>query len=88
MREKVRTVSKQFLTQCVLPAAVMNLFIETLSRCSLWKAVGYLLTSPLIFLYNTLIIAVTLSVTQGCFMNYPWISLPFTFLLSHRSYHF
>ena len=59
MREKVRTVSKQFLTQCVLPAAVMNLFIETLSRCSLWKAVGYLLTSPLIFLYNTLIIAVT-----------------------------
>lgn len=63
MREKVRTVSKQFLTQCVLPAAVMNLFIETLSRCSLWKAVGYLLTSPLIFLYNTLIIAVTLSVT-------------------------
>ena len=63
MREKVRTIFKQFLTWCVLPAAGLNLFIETLSRCSLWEAAGYLLTDPLIFLYNTLIIAATLSVT-------------------------
>lgn len=63
MWEKVKTILRQFLTQCFLPAAGLNLFIETMSRCSLFKAFGFLFTSPLVFLYNTLIIAATLSIT-------------------------
>ncbi|MBO5198627.1 MAG: sulfatase-like hydrolase/transferase [Lachnospiraceae bacterium] len=62
MREKFGLLLKQFLTQCFFPAVVLNLIIEALSRCSLWKAAGYLVTSPLIFLYNTLVIAATLSI--------------------------
>lgn len=43
-----------------LLAAFINLVIETLSRHSLIKAAGYMTGSPLVFLYNTYLIFVTL----------------------------
>ncbi len=42
-------------------AFLLNLIIESLGRQSLLKGVGFLLDSPLVFLYNTLLIFVTLS---------------------------
>ena len=44
----------------LLLAAFINLVIETLSRHSLIKAAGYMTGSPLVFLYNTYLIFVTL----------------------------
>lgn len=43
-------------------AFFLNLFVETMSRCSLLLALKYLALNPLVYLYNTVIIAFTLSV--------------------------
>lgn len=53
---------KQPFVQCVLLALVLNVFVEIMSRRSVFKAIGYLFTNPLVFLYNTLIILTTLSI--------------------------
>ena len=45
---------------CVAASPVVNLIIEILSRRSLFKGVACLFTSPLTFIYNSLIILVTL----------------------------
>lgn len=49
------------LVQIFLLALVMNVIIESFSRFSFWKALVYTFTSPLIFLTNTLIIAMIIA---------------------------
>lgn len=48
---------------CLVTAICLNLFVEVMSRQSLFGAFHYLFTNPLIFLYNTTLIAVTLSIS-------------------------
>lgn len=57
------TQLRLFAKECLLPAFLLNLFIEACSRESVIKPFFYLVTSPLVFLYNTLLICVTLSVS-------------------------
>jgi len=52
-----------FAGECLVPALILNMIVEVLSRKSVVKPVIYLFTSPLVFFYNTLLIAATLSVT-------------------------
>lgn len=56
----VRVIRIPFVGYLLL-ALVLNLFLETLSRHSLIKAVAFIGRSPLVFLYNAFIIFVTLS---------------------------
>ena len=60
--ESLKTKCKQPLLQCVLLALALNIFVEVMSRRSVFKAIAYLFTNPLVFLYNTTIILVTLSI--------------------------
>lgn len=71
-----QTKAMQFLAKCMQPvvkvikipfvgylllACVLNLFLETLSRHSLFKAFIFVTESPTVFFYNAFIIFVTLS---------------------------
>lgn len=60
--ESLKTKCKQPFFQCVLLALALNIFVEIMSRRSVFKAIGYLFSNPLVFLYNTSIILVTLSI--------------------------
>ncbi len=53
---------KQAFLQCALLALALNIFVEIMSRRSVLKAIAYLFTNPLVFIYNTIIILVTLSI--------------------------
>lgn len=59
-RESVKRFFHRPLVQVFLIAAVLNLVVDSFSRESLFKAGASLFQHPLIFLYNTLIIAITL----------------------------
>lgn len=48
---------------CLVTAVCLNLFVEAMSRRSLFGAFGYLFTNPIVFIYNTILIAVTLSIS-------------------------
>lgn len=50
-----------FATECLPVAVALNLCIEAFSRESMVKPFFYLVTSPLVFLYNLLLICVTLA---------------------------
>lgn len=52
-----------FATECLPPAAALHLCIEAFSRESVIKPFLYLFTSPLVFLYNTLLIGTTLALS-------------------------
>ena len=52
-----------FVTECLSVSVLLNLFVEACSRESLIQPFFYLFRSPLVFLYNTLLIAVSLSVS-------------------------
>ena len=58
----LKTKCKQPFLQCVLLALAINIFVEIMSRRSVLKAIAYLFTNPLVFIYNTIIILVTLSI--------------------------
>lgn len=51
------------LTTCVL-ALIIDLLIEILSRHSIVDGIVYMFTNPIVFLYNSMIIALTLSISQ------------------------
>lgn len=50
-----------FAVECLTPAVLLNLCIEAFSRESLIRPFFYVIQSPLTFVYNTLLIATTLS---------------------------
>lgn len=52
-----------FAMECLPVAVVINLVIEGFSRKSFFQPIFYLITSPLVFLFNTLLIATTLSLS-------------------------
>lgn len=52
-----------FTRECLIPAVLVHLIIEGLSRKSFTAPFVYMFTSPLVFLYNTLLICTTLSVS-------------------------
>lgn len=60
--DKIKVKLLEPITLCLVIAACINLFIEIMSRKSIFSALGYLLTNPFVFLYNALIIAATLSI--------------------------
>lgn len=52
-----------FAKECLVPAVLLHLLVEMFARESLVKPFIYMFTSPLVFLYNTLVICATLSVS-------------------------
>lgn len=52
-----------FASECLVPAFLINLCIEGCSRESLIRPLFYPFQAPLVFLYNTLLICTTLSVS-------------------------
>lgn len=60
--DSVKTKCKKPFLQCVLLALALNIFVEIMSRRSVLKAIAYLFTKPHVFVYNTIIILVTLSI--------------------------
>lgn len=57
--------AKQFFSRPMIQiftiAAALNLCVDSFSRESMFLAIGAIFSSPLVFLYNTLIIAITLA---------------------------
>ncbi len=54
---------RMFAAECLLPAILIHLCIEGFSRESFFAPFLYVLQSPLVFLYNTLLICATLSLS-------------------------
>ena len=54
---------KNYIMLLVVIAIAMNLLIETLARHSLFESLGFLFTSPLVFLCNVLIILAVISLS-------------------------
>ncbi len=54
---------KPVLTICIL-ALIIDLLIEILSRHSVADGIVYMITNPVVFVYNSMIIALTLSISQ------------------------
>ena len=52
-----------FASECLIPALLINLCIEGFSRESLIRPLFYPFQAPFVFLYNTLLICTTLSVS-------------------------
>lgn len=61
--KKLAVQFRLFASECLILAVILNLCIETFSRESLLLPFFYMVTSPLVFCYNTLLICVTLSVS-------------------------
>ena len=60
IKKNLQILSKLFWKQCCIPACILNIVIEMCSRESFVEPFWYAITNPLVFLYNTFIIAVTL----------------------------
>lgn len=60
-KQSINAFFQKPLVQIFTIAAMLNLLVDSFSRESFFRAFGSVFTSPLIFLYNTLIIAVTLA---------------------------
>lgn len=60
-KDSIRRFFARPLVQTFLLAAVLNFVVDIFSRESLWQAIVSLFTQPFIFIYNTLIVALTLT---------------------------
>ena len=67
MKESIKEFIKKYLYNycflCIASAFLVNLLIECFSRHSIGAAFSYMIQSPIIFIYNSLLILLTLSVT-------------------------
>lgn len=61
---KLKTALFSPIGQCFWIAFALEFLVEVLSRRSLWKGLVFLVTDPLVFLYNLLIIMTTLSISM------------------------
>ncbi|MCH5272856.1 MAG: LTA synthase family protein [Lachnospiraceae bacterium] len=59
--KKLYSQLRLFAAECLILALVLNLCIEAFSRKSVFLPFVYLVKSPLVFVYNTLLIGITLS---------------------------
>ena len=66
----IRWFDKHPVTQCVTISILLNLLVEMLSRRSIIAGFEFLLTNPLLFLYNAAIILLTLSISVACKRRY------------------
>ena len=57
----LKELSILFWKKCGIPALVLNLIIEMLSRQSIWEAFLYAIKTPTLFCYNAFLIATSLS---------------------------
>ena len=56
-----KELSPLFWRKCGIPALVLNLIIEMLSRQSIWEAFLYAIKTPTLFCYNAFLIATSLA---------------------------
>ena len=63
MKEMIKKYLYNNYTISLLVAILLNFLIESFSRHSVVAALNYLVHSPLVFLYNTLLILLTLSIS-------------------------
>ena len=67
MKESIKEFIKKYLYNycflCIASAFLVNFLIECFSRHSIGAAFSYMIQSPIIFIYNSLLILLTLSVT-------------------------
>lgn len=85
---------KPVFTICII-ALILNLLIEILSRHSIIEGIVYMFTNPVVFLYNAMIIILTLSISQlfkrktfvMTFVSIIWLALGITnfYLLGLRT---
>ena len=64
MRERISFLKELvalFWKKCGIPALILNLMIEMLSRQSIWEAFLYAIKTPTLFCYNAFLIAASLS---------------------------
>ena len=62
LKEQVSKEDLKNLLQYIYLSLVINLFIEILNRSSLMEALKHVVTNPLVFIYNTLIVLLTFSI--------------------------
>lgn len=62
MKIKTKGINERPIIQIIFFSALLNLLLEMLSRRSLIEGIGYVISNPLMFLYNMLIILFTLSI--------------------------
>lgn len=60
----IKKISEHPIALCVVLALGLNLIIETLARQNVFGGILFLVQSPLVFLYNSLIIFATLSIAS------------------------
>ncbi|MBQ8993362.1 MAG: LTA synthase family protein [Turicibacter sp.] len=63
MKEFIKKYLYNYCFLCIASAFLVNLLIECFSRHSIGAAFSYMIQSPIIFIYNSLLILLTLSVT-------------------------
>lgn len=64
IKNAIKKISQHPIVLCTILALVLNLIIETLARQNVLGGVMFFIHSPLVFLYNSLIIFATLSVAS------------------------
>ncbi len=63
-KERLIKITNNSFLLCLILAFVLNLLIETFARQSVFGGVRFFFTSPIVFLYNVLIIFATLSIVS------------------------
>jgi len=66
----VTWLDRRPVLQCVSMSIILNLVVEILSRRSVITGVGFLCSEPLLFIFNTAIIMLTLLVSLACKRRY------------------
>lgn len=82
----LKKFEKRPVVFCAVLAAVLYLLVEMLSRRSVWQGIVYMVSDPLVFLYNCLIVMMTLSVAWLfrkkrfilAFISFLWVGLGLT----------
>lgn len=95
MNNLIKKLDKHPVLFCVSVAIVLYLVVEMLSRRSVSDGFAYMITNPAVFLYNSLIVMLTLSIAWFfkkkrfilAFISIIWVSLGLTncVLLSNRT---
>lgn len=82
----IKKVEKRPIVFCAVLAVILYLAVEMLSRRSVWQGIVYMVSDPLVFLYNSLIVMITLSIAWLfrkkrfilAFISFLWIGLGLT----------
>jgi len=64
LKAKIKLLDKHPILQLIIYSIILVFVLEMLSRRSIIKGLGFIISNPLMFLFNVLIILLTLSVTM------------------------